>query len=62
MYSITIDETKCKVCGECVNICPNEIYKIQDEHLVVGGNAGECSGCQSCVSVCVNEAITITEI
>lgn len=61
MYSIAIDETKCKVCGECVNICPNEIYKIEDGHLVVG-NSAECSGCQSCVSVCVNEAITITEI
>lgn len=61
MYSITIDETKCKVCGECVAICPNEIYKLEDNRIVVG-NTGECSNCQSCVAVCTNEAITITEI
>ena len=61
MYSIVIDETKCKVCGECVNICPNEIYKIEDNRVVIG-NSADCSGCQSCVSVCANEAITITEL
>jgi NAD-dependent dihydropyrimidine dehydrogenase PreA subunit len=61
MYVITIDEKKCKVCGECTKICPVEIYKLEGDHVTVG-NSDECSGCQSCVSVCVSEAITITEI
>ncbi|HEV2331067.1 MAG TPA: 4Fe-4S dicluster domain-containing protein [Verrucomicrobiae bacterium] len=61
MYVITIDETKCNVCGECVNICPNQIYQLEDSKLVVG-NTAECSNCQSCVSVCSPEAITITEV
>ncbi len=61
MYVIVIDEAKCKVCGECVKICPVEIYKQDGERIVVG-NTDECSGCQSCTSVCESEAITITEI
>ena len=61
MYIITIDEQKCQVCGECVKICPSEIYKIEGDHLSVG-NSDECSGCQSCVSVCEKKAITISEV
>ncbi len=61
MYVITIDEKKCKVCGECVNICPVEIYK-QDGNRIIVGNTEECSNCQSCVSVCETQAITIAEI
>lgn len=61
MYVLTIDEKKCKVCGECISICPVEIYKQEGERIAVG-NTEECSGCQSCISVCTNEAITITEV
>jgi NAD-dependent dihydropyrimidine dehydrogenase PreA subunit len=61
MYSIVIDETKCTICGECVTICPNEIYKLEDGRIAVG-NTSDCSNCQSCVSVCEPQAITITEI
>lgn len=61
MYVIAIDDTKCKVCGECVTICPVEIYKQETDHIVVG-NTDECSGCQSCVSVCESQAIAISEI
>ena len=60
MYLISVDNTKCKACGECVSICPVEIYKLDGDHVVVG-NTEECSGCQSCVSVCETQAITLTE-
>jgi NAD-dependent dihydropyrimidine dehydrogenase PreA subunit len=61
MYVITLDQTKCKVCGECVSICPVEIYKQDGDHIVVG-NTEECSNCQSCISVCESQAITIAEV
>ena len=61
MYLVAIDQTKCKVCGECVSICPVEIYK-QDGDKIVVGNTEECSNCQSCVSVCESQAIAITEV
>ncbi len=61
MYMIVIDEKKCTNCGECVKICPNEIYKIENDRVVVG-NTTDCTNCQSCMSVCQPEAITITEV
>lgn len=61
MYLITIDETKCTVCGECVDMCPSEIYIVEGGRLVVG-NSDDCSNCQSCISVCEPGAITITEM
>ena len=61
MYVIAIDETKCNACGECVKICPVEIYKLEGNRVVVG-STDECSGCQSCISVCEPQAITISEI
>jgi NAD-dependent dihydropyrimidine dehydrogenase PreA subunit len=61
MYVITVDGTKCTVCGECVKMCPSEVYKIENGRLIVG-NADDCSFCQSCISVCVPNAITVTEI
>ncbi len=61
MYIIVIDEQKCNACGECVKICPVEIYKLEDGRVVVG-NSDECSNCQSCVSVCEPQAITISEV
>ena len=61
MYVIVIDDQKCEACGECVKICPVEIYKLDAGRLIVG-NSDECSGCQSCVSVCEKQAITISEV
>jgi NAD-dependent dihydropyrimidine dehydrogenase PreA subunit len=61
MYVITIDEAKCKGCGECANVCPVEIYKLDGNRVLVG-DSGECSYCQSCISVCATGAITIAEI
>ncbi len=61
MYVIVIDEKKCKVCGECVKICPNEIYKLEGDRVVVG-NTVDCSNCQSCISVCEPQAITVSEV
>lgn len=61
MYVITIDETKCNLCGECAKICPSEVYKVEGGRVVVG-NTDDCSNCQSCLSVCQPGAITVSEI
>ena len=61
MYSIVLDKAKCKVCGECVDICSNGIYSKEDDQIVIG-RTEECTGCQNCASVCVNEALTVTEV
>jgi NAD-dependent dihydropyrimidine dehydrogenase PreA subunit len=61
MYDVKVDEAKCVGCGECEEVCPVDVYEIQNEKSVPV-NADDCLGCESCVEVCEEEAITVTEI
>ena len=61
MFQLIIDEEKCVGCGECVDICPNEVLEIIDE-LAVPIEGEECVGCESCVEVCEQEAIALEEL
>ena len=61
MFNPTVDLEKCTGCGECVEICPVEVYEIQDEKSVPV-NAEECTGCESCIEVCEQEAIRVEEL
>ena len=60
MYDVKVDNEKCTGGGECVDICPDEGYELQDEKSIPV-NAEDCSGCESCVEVCEQEAITVME-
>lgn len=59
-YKVTVDEEKCIGCGSCVDICPSEVYELQNEKAAVV-NVEECVGCESCVESCEQGAITIEE-
>jgi NAD-dependent dihydropyrimidine dehydrogenase PreA subunit len=60
MYTVEVDNEKCIGCEECVNICPVDVYEMQNEKSVPV-NAEDCIGCESCVEVCAQGAITVTE-
>ena len=59
-YNVTVDVDKCVGCGECVDVCPVEVYEIKDGKSEAV-NAEECLGCESCVEVCEVSAITVEE-
>jgi NAD-dependent dihydropyrimidine dehydrogenase PreA subunit len=61
MFKPEIDIEKCIGCGECVEVCPTEVYELIDEKSVPV-NADECLGCESCIEVCEQDAITVEEI
>ena len=61
MYKIEVDQEKCIGCGECVDVCPVDVYEMKDEKSVPV-NAEECIGCESCIEVCEQDAITVTEV
>ncbi|MBW1695764.1 MAG: 4Fe-4S binding protein [Deltaproteobacteria bacterium] len=61
MYEIKVDPEKCTGCGECVEICPEEVYELEDEKSVPV-NVEQCEGCESCLEVCEQDAITVTEV
>lgn len=59
-FTVTVDQDKCEGCEECVDICPMEVFEMQDEKSAPV-NAEDCEGCESCIEVCEPGAITVTE-
>ena len=60
MFNVTVDGDKCVGCEECVEVCPVDVYEMQDGKSVPV-SADECLGCESCLDVCEVDAITISE-
>lgn len=48
--SVKADLSKCNGCGDCVDACPTEALKVENEKIVVNGD--ECSDCGACVDTC----------
>lgn len=59
-YRIFVDLEKCVGDGECVDVCPVEVYELQN-NKAIAVNMEECLGCESCVEVCDQGAITVEE-
>lgn len=59
-YSPVVDQDKCTGCGECVDVCPVEVFEMDGDKSSVA-KPDECLGCESCVEVCESEAITVEE-
>lgn len=53
-----VDAGKCTGCEECVDVCPVEVFEMQDGKSVVV-NGDDCLGCESCVEACSVDAIEI---
>ena len=43
-WNVIVSEDKCIGCGECVEVCPVNVYEMQNNKSVVV-NAEECIGC-----------------
>ncbi len=54
MPEINIDEERCDACGECVDICPKRILKIEDGRMKVESLIN-CTLCRDCVDACPKE-------
>jgi len=59
-FNPIVDSEKCVGCEECVDVCPVEVFEMEDDKSVPV-NAEECMGCESCVEVCEEDAIVIEE-
>ena len=56
-----VDETRCRACGTCVDVCPYVAPQLVE--VAAGGwaaqiNASLCKGCGTCASWCPSGAIT----
>ncbi|MFN2268811.1 MAG: ferredoxin [Desulfonatronovibrio sp.] len=60
-WQVTVDTDKCNGDGECVDVCPVEVFELNNGKADPV-NMEECLGCESCVEVCETEAITVIEV
>ena len=53
-----VDVEKCTGCGDCIESCPTESIKVDNEKAVIDD---ECIECGACVDECPNEAISVPD-
>jgi len=67
MPKVTVDWTKCNGDSICVDVCPVDVFELQDlveyqdTEKSVPVRADDCILCMACVTSCPTEAITVEE-
>jgi electron transfer flavoprotein alpha subunit len=56
--SLIFYSDKCIACGQCVEVCPFGVLRLEDDTLVIGEG---CNLCGACVEVCEVEALALPE-
>jgi NAD-dependent dihydropyrimidine dehydrogenase PreA subunit len=63
---VEIDLDRCagiRKCGECVQICPVNIFEARDDQpLVLEQNQDECILCEQCLKACTPGAVSIKKL
>jgi NAD-dependent dihydropyrimidine dehydrogenase PreA subunit len=62
MPTVHIEETGCRDCGLCVEICPTDVFEEDGpKKLAKVVRQDDCIGCTSCVYLCPSRCLTVTE-
>lgn len=59
MYPL-VNRDICKGCGNCAEICPSEVYQMEDDKSNPI-HPEECIECWACVNQCPGESIQLHE-
>ena len=58
MLEIRIDEKKCNLCLECIEVCPEGVLELVDGRPV-HVYTEKCRGCKECLNICPEDAISV---
>ncbi len=53
---VTIDESKCKGCGDCIKICHEYCMFLEEEKIRI--QYQQCSTCGQCIAICSKQALS----
>ncbi|MBN1502213.1 ferredoxin family protein [Candidatus Woesearchaeota archaeon] len=59
-----IDYSKCSTCKTCVEVCPMEVFAVEEvdgREKVVVKKPDECIGCRACEVQCPEQAIKVED-
>lgn len=60
MAKVTIDKAKCTNCKKCIEVCPVQVYGMENEQVVVK-DASKCILCRACEVNCPHAAIKVED-
>lgn len=52
-----IDPRRCRLCGACWRICPEQAMRVEDGKFVT--ESSRCTGCGNCQAVCQHQAVIL---
>lgn len=55
-----VDLDKCTGCGTCADVCPSEVFDVEDDKCEVA-RPDDCTDCETCVDECPEEAIELED-
>jgi NAD-dependent dihydropyrimidine dehydrogenase PreA subunit len=61
-FRVIVNQESCKGSGNCVEVCPVNVYEIGADGKAEPIHAGECLGCETCLQVCPTASIIIEEV
>ena len=66
MAKMTVDHSRCKGCGLCVEVCPKKIIELRSDMRTPKGyypaecpDQSKCIGCAMCFMMCPDTAIEV---
>ncbi|MCD6238664.1 MAG: ferredoxin [Thermotoga sp.] len=60
-YDIRVNESWCKACGICVDVCPGDVFVLAEGEKADPAKKENCTGCMQCVNLCPELAIEVVE-
>lgn len=58
VVTLKLDDLLCTTCGECIKVCPREVFNIINRKLVIS-NIDFCIECGACALNCPEEALSV---
>ncbi len=62
LFAVDINTAYCKGCEICVQVCPKDLFHINERQKAVIQNVEACTGCLSCEIYCPDFAINVEEV